>query len=568
MNSFPSPSDRRIAAVVFPDLLIEAALGLGLDGESLAQKRKSAFGVISIPASLADVQETLLYPSNQKEPRLEAVSLLAERLGVRPGQSPSEARAICADLAVKFVSSETVTKLLRTVVDVVQSFGTSVSMSHSAGAAFVDGKVQEDFFEPRRSAACVWIDVTGVSHLWGGEQKLAEEIRERVRLLGHTVRVALAAGPDLARAIALYGPERTGGLSVVAPEETRAMTETLPLVALPLGSSELSYFSKLGIFDVSALARLPRSTLSSRLGSRAREIFDWMNGRDDTPLTPCLMPESLEERMEFESETTALSPVLFALRGLLSRLSARLLGRGRAAGHFELWLELASGGRANLRSKAVRLAFELPVPLQKEGDFFRIVKTRLEKVQLDRAIQGLRIVVDRFEVPPTMQLSLGSRRESPHEAIELSLLVGELTQDLGLSRIGTLSVEESHKPEERGRLRSLQRTPKTRGKDNSSPEKQASLRTREVDRVTRLLPEPIPLSIPLKIGASVLLAKELYTVKRLKFIERLDGVSWWEKSAVHRDYLWALFAGPENVLEALVYVDRRTGERFLQGLCD
>lgn len=572
MTSESSSSERRIAAIVFPDLLVEAALGLGLDEESLLQKRKTSFGVISIPAALWESRESLLSAPGRKEPRLEAVSLRAEKLGVRPGQSLSEARAVSADFELKLVSSETVSKLLLTVVDVVQSFGTSVSMNHSAGASFSPGAAQEDLFEPRKLAPCVWIDVSGIAHLWDGERALALEIRERVRLLGHTVRVAIAPGPELARAIALYGPEREGGLLIVPREKTREMVQMLPLAALPLAASELQYFAKLGIFEVSELARLPKASLASRLGLRARSILDWLEGRDDTPLTPCALSETLEEKMEFEGETTDLSPVLFALRGLLARLCARLLGRGRAVSHFELGLELAAGFTAKRPARSLRLSFELSLPLSKEGDLFRVIKTRLERIQLEQAIQGLRLVADRFEETPALQLSLGKKAQSPHEALELSLLLGELGQDLGAGRVGVLSVEESHKPEERSRLKPLfGPKQKTRGPRRAVPSEQWKtelLRTRELDRVTRLLPEPIPLSIPLRVGSSVLLAKELYTLKRLKFIERLDGVSWWEKSGVHRDYLWALFQGPEAVLETLVYVDRRTGERFLQGLCD
>lgn len=571
MTSDPSSPERRVAAIVFPDLLIEAALGLGLDEESLLQRRKSSFGVISVPASLWESRERLLSAPSRKEPRLEAVSLRAEKLGVRAGQSMSEARALSADFELKFVSSETISSLLMTVVDVVQSFGTSVSMNHSAGESFSPGAAQEDLFEPRKLAPCVWIDVSGIAHLWGGEQALALEIRERVRLLGHTVRVAIAPGPELARAIALYGPEREGGLLIVPRDKTREMVQMLPLTALPLAASELQYFAKLGIFEVSELARLPKASLSGRLGLRARSILDWLEGRDDIPLTPCALSESLEEKMEFEGETTDLSPVLFALRGLLARLCARLLGRGRALSQFELWLDLAAGFATKRPARSMRLSFELSLPLYKEGDLFRVVKTRLERVQLEQAIQGLRLVAHRFEELPAMQLSLGSKSQSPHEALELSLLLGELGQDLGAGRAGVLSVEESHKPEERSRLKPLlSPKQKSRGPRRAVPSEKwkAELRTRELDRVTRLLPEPIPLSIPLRVGASVLLAKELYTLKRLKFIERLDGVSWWEKSGVHRDYLWALFQGPEAVLETLVYVDRRTGERFLQGLCD
>ncbi len=62
--------------------------------------------------------------------------------------------------------------------------------------------------------------------------------------------------------------------------------------------------------------------------------------------------------------------------------------------------------------------------------------------------------------------------------------------------------------------------------------------------------------------------QRLYTVDQVRFAERLESVEWWTGRAVARDYVWLTLAGADGVLEALAYVDRVTGERYVQALLD
>ena len=85
---------------------------------------------------------------------------------------------------------------------------------------------------------------------------------------------------------------------------------------------------------------------------------------------------------------------------------------------------------------------------------------------------------------------------------------------------------------------------------------------------TRLLRRPLPIETSLKIGGTLSLDHEIYTIERLRFDHRLKKVEWWGDRPVSRDYLWLSLAGAVGKLEALVYVDRESGRVFVQGVRD
>jgi len=104
----------------------------------------------------------------------------------------------------------------------------------------------------------------------------------------------------------------------------------------------------------------------------------------------------------------------------------------------------------------------------------------------------------------------------------------------------------------------------------------------------RLLPKPIPLG-RVGRGAIVAVDRQLFAIERMRFVMRLDGVEWWTASPASRDYLkaWLVSGPPQGKApgagralraseeaspcpagEAWIYVDRATGEAFLQGWCE
>ena len=101
----------------------------------------------------------------------------------------------------------------------------------------------------------MWIDLTGSTHLMGGEKATLLELASRVRELGHRVRVAIADGPRLAKAAASFAAERE---TVVPVGRGREMMLPLPMDALGLPPSTMTWLAKLGLLTVRDLAKLPK----------------------------------------------------------------------------------------------------------------------------------------------------------------------------------------------------------------------------------------------------------------------------------------------------------------------
>jgi protein ImuB len=106
----------------------------------------------------------------------------------------------------------------------------------------------------------------------------------------------------------------------------------------------------------------------------------------------------------------------------------------------------------------------------------------------------------------------------------------------------------------------------------------------------RLLAQPIPLG-RVGRGAIVAVDRHLYAIERLSFVMRIDAVEWWTPTPASRDYAraWLVSGSPSGRAaparlgelrpprdgasasscgEAWIYVDRATGEAFLQGWCE
>jgi hypothetical protein len=157
----------------------------------------------------------------------------------------------------------------------------------------------------------------------------------------------------------------------------------------------------------------------------------------------------------------------------------------------------------------------------------------------------------------------------------LPVLLAELTADIGKTQVGVLALHDAHRPERQSALvPALPSVSKRRGKNKrAKPSKARPALRKAVPRpsngapATRLLPVPVALEAALRPGATLSIDRRLYSIERVLFEERLDSVEWWSRP-VSRDYLRLLLRGSGGVLEALVYVERDSGKRFLQAIAD
>ena len=152
---------------------------------------------------------------------------------------------------------------------------------------------------------------------------------------------------------------------------------------------------------------------------------------------------------------------------------------------------------------------------------------------------------------------------------EIPVLIAELVAELGEDKVGTLKLVDSHRPEAKSKLSPASVEPEPR-----LSAKQARLRKAEPSFAelrgapTRLLTHPCELHGPFRVGVSLAVERSLYTIEHLRFEHRLDSVEWWGNAPVARDYVRLWLQGASGGFEALAYVDRGTGKRYLQALAD
>lgn len=574
----PEPRQRRILALVLPDLLVELALRqrLAKTPEQHAEAPRP-LGVVLVnePDKAAPQQLSLsiggksLAPTEElpaSEP-LAAVNREAERFGVRARQTIAEASALVSQLVVVKVKQAEVEKALGGLAEVALGYGATVALA---------------------APDTVWVDITGSAHLFGGEEALAQDLAERVRELGHRAKVAVSIGPTLARAFACWAapPHRkdgSGSAVIVTPSRTALAAAELPLHALPLGPDNLGYLSRLGLLTWGELARQPRSALAPRLGKEAARVLELCAGADNAPLVPYQPPRILEEESTWDDAVTGTEPLGFVLRGLAARISARLCARGEAAEVLDVTL-LHDSVIARFRGVPAQtvLHFKLSQPLHREVELRRIVASRLERLKLSAPSVGMRLTVPRLGPLVTRQLSLSELLvgDTTSGEEDLPLVLAELSADIGEAQLGVLSLVDAHRPEAQSALAAALPEQSAHGKRSrkkpkpEAPAAKSSLRKTEPpiwsrlpSPPTRLLPHPVELSSVISAGSTLVLGHTLYTIERLRFEQRLDAVEWWSRP-VARDYLRLWLHSESGGLEALVYVDRHSGRRFLQAVGD
>jgi protein ImuB len=563
---------RRVLALVLPELLCELAEQRLLWGPQRG-KAKPPLGVVlsSAPSSkpkLSAMQGVQGELAPEAKPidataKLSAVNESARRYGVREGQTIAEACALVASLVVREVTPAEVREALGGIAEAGLSLGATVSVE---------------------APDTVWVDITGSAHLQGGELALACEFANRVRSLGHSARVAISDGPHLARAFARWftpaaaDPEDRG-VCVVPSERTVAAFSTLPINALPLPADTAAWFVRLGVFTVGELCALPRQALGSRLGDAASSVTELCAGRDRAPLVAYTPERTIHESSTWDEPVTGNEPLLFVLGGLVSRVSGRLTGRGEAAHSLVLTI-LYDPAIARFHGEKAEqvLRFKLAAPLHRADEMRRVLSARLARTKLGAPSLGMRLSVPKLLPAVARQLefsqvmsgiTVGSAADD-----EIPVLIAELVAELGEDKVGTLKLVDSHRPEAKSKLTPATFEAPLTGAGTRAGGRKARLRKTEPSFAelpgapTRLLSEPCELHGPLRAGVSVAIDRSLYTIEHLRFEQRLDAVEWWGQAPVTRDYVRLWLQGTSGGFEAVAFVDRGSGRRYLHALAD
>ncbi len=199
----------------------------------------------------------------------------------------------------------------------------------------------------------------------------------------------------------------------------------------------LEILHKWGIHTLGQLVALDKEQLGARLDPEAVRMWERANGQSTRPLRLVRPSESFEESVEFENEIETAEPVLFMLRRFLEQLALRLSGIYFVAKELTLRITFTN-------KQQYERCFKIPQPTNDVDLLFRMLQTHLENFKSEHPI--IAVSLQAHPIKPNSQ-QFGLFETTLRNPNQLSETLARLTALLGVDRVGTPVLDETHRPD-------------------------------------------------------------------------------------------------------------------------
>ncbi len=354
--------------------------------------------------------------------RLVGVDANAARLGLTAGLTLADARARIPALAAVDADAAAERKFLERLADACARYTPLVALDGADG---------------------LMLDVSGVAHLFGGEQGLVGDVETRFERYGLAVRCGLADNPRAAAALARFGAAPIAAANS-SDKAFAKIFHDMPAAALGIAPDVVADLLRAGLRRVGDLALRPRAPIAARFGVDVIARLDELTGLTRPSISPRRAPP------EFVAERRYASPILHAdaakatIAKLADDLVVLLERQMKGARRLELSLYRVDGDVRRIRAGASR-------PLNEARAIQRLFAERLAGVNEDEIDAGFGIDLIRLSCLAAEPLAPSqSEWERAHEAArakELADLVDRLSARLGAGRVTRQSLIDAHVPE-------------------------------------------------------------------------------------------------------------------------
>ncbi len=484
------------------------------------------------PAPLPRAGEGALITIHRVGTRMEiaAVSPEAAALGLHSGMPLTQARAMIPGLDIRNAEHEADAAILERL-----ALFAARRWTPAAAVSAPDG---------------LWLDLTGVTHLFGGERSICARILRFCARAGFAARIAVAGTAGAAYALA----RNAGGPITLCPSGREAEAiAPLPLEALRIGEDSAIAARRLGIDRIGDLIAMPRAPLARRFGQALLTRLDQALGSAAEPLEPIVPADPPSASVRFAEPIASAEAIDTALDRLMSGFVDTLGEKGLAAKRTILFCSRIDGEEQRIVIGTARASRD-------RNHLLRLLRMKIETIDPGFGIEAMRLVAGRCEPlgPQPIEGGLGGEKPDP----DLVPLIDRLAGRLGARRLFRISAVESDVPE-----RSLARvgplSPAAGWPDWPRPVRFLSP-PEPIDRVMAELPDQAPLRF--------LWRGRMHRTARADGPERIYG-EWWRKSGeadAVRDYFEV---EDEDGARFWLYrrgdgIDARTGDLswWLQGM--
>jgi len=423
-----------------------------------------------------------------------ATNAAAVRKGINTGMVLADARAIIPDLQVLDDKPDLIGRLLRRLAEWCIRFTPIVATDSPDG---------------------LLLDVSGCSHLWGGDESYVTEIVKKLNARGYDVRIAMADTPGVAWAVARFGKEP---LVISSGQHIEALL-LLPPEALRLEVETAECLHKLGLHQIRQFIKMPRASLRRRFGRHFIMRLDMALGQEEEFIYPVQPVEPYQERLPCLDPIVTAKGIEIALHQLLETLCLRLHQEQKG-----LRMAVFKGYRVD--GKMVQVDIVTNRPSQNINHLFKLFELKLSSIEPALGIELFVLEAPKVEDHFPQQEKMWEGGIGLDD-IRLSELIDRLASKTGLKSIHRYVPDEHYWPERSLKLAS------------SLQEKSTTAWRADKLRPLQLLPRPekIEVTAPIPDYPPMLFRHKgkLHKILRADGPERIEQ-EWWLQQGKHRDY--------------------------------
>ncbi|MEX0300061.1 MAG: DNA polymerase Y family protein [Kordiimonas sp.] len=433
--------------------------------------------------------------------KLYATCLRAQTLGITRGMSLAEARAIKPD---------------------IETTAANAKADYAALDALARWFIRYTPLSAINNLDGIFLDITGCSHLFGGELAMLKDMTKRLKLAGITLQTSIAETPGAAWAFTRFKPGH------ITPEHENSLQALalLPIKALRLDDASTTTLSRLGLKKVGDIMDIPRHTLARRFRDiPAKQVtallirLDQALGKQEEPIKPLQPLPSWQVRQAFMEPMVHIETLETAVVQLMQRLCVALCAAEQGAMRIQL-----SAFRVDGTVQQLMVGTNKP-----SRDAAHIMRLFHEKLpQLDAGFGFDLLVLAAHETSELRPEQTGDQQaENTHS---IAKLIDKISARLGPTSVHYLKHKSSHLPE-----RSQTLSP-----PSTSDLCWANFPKNKPLRPIRLLqrPENIEVLAEVPEGAprSFRWRRVQHTVTKAEGPERISN-EWWHKTGgLTRDY--------------------------------
>jgi protein ImuB len=433
------------------------------------------------------------------------------------GQTLPRVRALCPELEVRVASPVLERAAREAMLDVALSLGPRAELAERASGLFL-------------SEGAIYVDASGIGALYESESAFASVLHARAERAGIRGVVALASSRGIARLTARHlahiphlvhppTPSSIETTRILSPENELAFLSPLPIDLLDPDDQTAQALTRFGIHCIRDLLRLPRRDLATRLGPELLTLVARARGEESEPPMTEPRVRSLEEGIDLEVPIESLEPLSFVFRGLVSRLTERLILRSLGCMDLRLALQLANGARESRR-------IGVASPCQDERVLLRLLRLAIEAQPPAAAIERVTLISEGVPLRREQLDLFLPRGPSPSQ---LDQTLAELSAICGAERVGSPEVVDDHRPDAFALRPFSKKKPRSRNQNEANRHNRQSQRK---PRLTlRVLRPPLRAEVRIERGSPVFLRSAVSQGEVLNSAGpwRTTG-HWWSKS--------------------------------------